>query len=144
MFKRRVLKRINSVKSGKLLKSNFCSQKSRGAHRRLDASGKTSLRFALEAFIMSNNKKNVTTLQSLCATNFEPSTTSSTTTADHSASSGDSRIDPNTQMIIHTVSAKDTLQGLAIKYGVTVSELLLFVAYAVDVWPQKRKQIDDK
>jgi len=33
------------------------------------------------------------------------------------------RIDPNTQMVVHLVSSKDTLQGLAFKYGVTTSDL---------------------
>jgi hypothetical protein len=68
---------------------------------------------------MTTNKR--ITIQSLCEPNgFESSTTSSTTTGDRSSSNGDSRIDPSTQMIIHAVSAMDTLQGLAIKYGVTV------------------------
>jgi len=33
------------------------------------------------------------------------------------------KIDQNTQMIIHAVTPKDTLPGLAIKYGVTISDL---------------------
>lgn len=37
------------------------------------------------------------------------------------------RIDKNTQMIIHTISPKDTLQGIAFKYGVTVWMIIILL-----------------
>lgn len=37
------------------------------------------------------------------------------------------RIDKATQMIIHTVTPKDTLQGLAFKYGVTVCKVFVIL-----------------
>jgi hypothetical protein len=52
------------------------------------------------------------------------------------------RIDPVTQMIIHPVGPKDTLQGIAFKYGVTVCLLCsYFFTNGIDDRFEKREQI---